>query len=532
MLFDRSRYYLIPPCLIGTAAVIAISFYPSASLAAKSPEEIAKMANLVTVQVNASIPGNGYGSGVIIAKEGNTYTVLTANHVKRDTGENPVVRTHDGKSYPITGFQSLGSLDNRQDPDLAILTFTADSDYQPATLGDAGQVAIGAQIFVFGYPVQGGKNNPQQAAERNAEFSPGFVTSHRKNAEYGYSLRYNAVTLGGMSGAPVFDVDGRLVGIHGLGEQDRSAIQTESGEGVSVRIKTGFNSAIPISTFLAKRSQIGEVAQNVTVNTTPSTDNPEQRIAHPESARDYFVTAIVQTDRGERLAAIDSLNESINRDPNSPESYYYRGNARHTKGDEQGAIEDYTQAIKLKPDYSNAYYNRGWVRYTMKEYQAAVDDFSQVLRLDPDNAEVYYNRAAARSKLKDREGTVADFTEAIRVEPNYISAYIERGRFRNSLGDRKGAIDDFTKAIELTPNTSINHAVALYNRGMVRRNIKQLPAALADLQQAADLFQKQGKTAFYEKAADEVYWLNREINRGQNPPTNRSNPSTPEGRIN
>ncbi|MBW4621594.1 MAG: serine protease [Cyanosarcina radialis HA8281-LM2] len=532
MLFDRSRSYLIPPCLVGTAAVVAISIYPSASLAAKSPQEIAEAANLVTVQVNASIPGNGYGSGVIIAKEGKTYTVLTANHVKRDVGENPRIRTHDGKSHPITGFQSLGSLDNEKDPDLAILTFTSDSDYQTATLGDSGQVAIGAQIFVFGYPVQGGKNSPQAAAERNAEFSPGYVTSYRKNAPYGYTLRYNAVTLAGMSGAPVFDVDGRLVGLHGLGEQDRSAIQTESGEGVSIRIKTGFNSAIPISTFLAKRSQVREAVANVTVNTAPSTDNPDQRLSRPESARDYFVTAIVQTDRGERLAAINSLNESINRDPNSPEAYYYRGNARHSKGDDRGAIEDYTQAIKLKPNYSDAYYNRGWVRYTMKEYQAAVEDFTQVLRIDPNNAEVYYNRAAARSKLKDREGTVADFTQAIRAEPNYISAYIERGRFRNSLGDRKGAIDDFTKAIELTPNTSINHAVALYNRGMVRRNIKQLPAALADLQQAADLFQKQGRTTFYEKAADEVYWLNREINRGQNPPTNRPNSSTPQGRSN
>jgi tetratricopeptide (TPR) repeat protein len=531
MLLNHSRYYLIPHIIVGTATVAAIGIYQSAALAAKSPQEVAQIANLVTVQVNASTPGNGYGSGVIIAKQGNTYTVLTANHVKRDVGENPTVRTYDGKSYPIASFQSLGSLDNQQEPDLAVLTFTATPDYQTATLGEAAQVAIGAQIFVFGYPVQAGKNTPQEAAERDAEFSPGFVTGHRQKAIYGYTLRYNAVTLGGMSGGPVFDIDGRVVGIHGLGEQDRSAIQAESGEGVSIKIKTGFNSAIPIGTFLAKRSQVGEIAQNVTVNNAPSTDNPAQRLSQPESASDYLVAGMVQSEKGDGTAAINSLTESINRDPNSAEAYYYRGNARHSKGDKQGAIEDYTQAIQLKPDYSDAYYNRGWVRYNLKDYQAAVDDFNQVIRLDPDNAEVYYNRAAARSKLKDREGTVADFTEVIRVQPNYINAYIERGRFRNSLGDRQGAIDDFTKAIELTPTTSINHAVAIYNRGIVRRNIKDLTGALTDLQQAADLFQQRGETKFYEKAADEVYWITREINRQQNPPAISPSPGTPPGEI-
>lgn len=64
----------------------------------------------------------------------------------------------------------------------------------------------------------------------------------------GYSLRYNAVTRGGMSGGPVFDQDGRVIGIRGQGDIT-GAVQTASGE-VEV-LKTGFNAAIPSQSFAA-----------------------------------------------------------------------------------------------------------------------------------------------------------------------------------------------------------------------------------------------------------------------------------------
>jgi tetratricopeptide (TPR) repeat protein len=519
-----SRFNLLPSWFLGTAAVAAIAIYQPAAIATKSPQEIAQFANLVTVQVNASVAGRGSGTGVIIAKQGNSYIVLTANHVQADAGENATIGTYDGRSYPIDRFQSLGSLENDREPDLAVLTFTSTSDYQTATLGDSDRVAVGSQIFVFGYPAQGIGANRQTGANRDSEFSPGFVTSRRSNAQYGYTLRYNAVTLGGMSGGPVFDVDGRVVGIHGLGDQDEKIAQTESGQDISLKIKTGFNSAIPIDTFLAKRSQIGEIGQNVAVNTTPPSDNPAQRLTKPESPADFVVAGLVQTDKGNSSAAITSYTAAITRDPNSPEAYYHRGNLRHSQGDISGAIEDYTQAINLNPNYSNAYYNRGCARFfDLKDYAGAIADYTEAIRLNPNDALAYYNRAAARSKLHDREGTVADFTAAISIKPNYIRAYIERGRFRNSLGDRQGAIADFTSAIELTSSQQPNQAIAYYNRGLVRRNIKDLPGALADLQTAAQLFQQQGETRYYQKATDEVYWLNREIDRHPSAPQPQPN---------
>ncbi|MEM7554573.1 MAG: hypothetical protein AAF378_10805 [Cyanobacteria bacterium P01_A01_bin.84] len=66
----------ITPAIIGTSIVLLQPF----SVKASSPVEVGKIAEGITVLIDyRNNPGNG--SGVIISKEGNSYTVLTAAHV-------------------------------------------------------------------------------------------------------------------------------------------------------------------------------------------------------------------------------------------------------------------------------------------------------------------------------------------------------------------------------------------------------------------------------------------------------------------
>ncbi len=527
--------------LTGTA-ISAIVMYHPVAIAAKSPQEIAQTANLVTVQVNTTIPGHGSGSGVIISKQGDTYTVLTCDHVEKDVGASPTVRTYDGKLYPVTNIQSLGSSQNENDTDLALLTFGSKSQYQPAILGNSDQVAVGAQIYVFGYPVQGTGEERKLGENRDSEFSPGYVTSRRTGAKYGYGLRYNALTLGGMSGGPVFDADGRVIGIHGLGDQDLGKGVTESGQDVAVSVKTGFNSAIPINSFVSKRSQSGPNVAKVAVNNTASTDNPAKRLANPESASDFLAVGLVQGEQGNKSAALISYNQAISHNSNYADAYYQRGNLHFDQGENQGALDDYSKALSLNPSYINAYFNRGVIRYTLGDKPGAIEDFSQaihlnpnfveayytrgvihrslrdgqktledfdqVVRLSPNDARAYYNRALARSMLLDREGTAKDFSEAIRLNPNYVEAYIERAQVRRRIGDKPGAIEDLTKALSVDPSNP-NNSVAQYTRGLVRRDLGDRQGALEDLQAAAASFQQQKQTVNYKKAMDVIEQLSR-----------------------
>jgi tetratricopeptide (TPR) repeat protein len=531
----KDRKYLI---IIVSTAIASIISLPAI---AKTPEEVGQIACNVSVQINPSGIG-GDGSGVIIAKNGDTYTVLTANHVKRDVGENALVQPCSGtKSHQVLSFQSLGDLSNQADPDLAVLTFKASDNYQPATLGDSSQVKLGSNIYVFGYPVEGIGANRKRGSDREARFSPGSVVSIRKKALNGNFIVYNAVTKGGMSGGAVFDSEGRVVAIHTSGDLEEGQGQVESGQSVTVRVKTGTNAGVPIAAFLAKRDRLGANVQNVAVNTEQSSEKPEEKLKNPQSTGEFVVAGMVKSEKGDDKAAIDSFTEAINLDGNSAEAYYRRGISKYRRGDKPGAVADYSEAIKLNPDYTNAYYNRASIRFfDLNDYAGAVADYTEALRLNPNDALSYYNRGAARSKLKDREGVVADFTEAIRVRPTYVEAYIERGRFRNSLGDRQGAIADFTSAIQLAPENTVNHPIALYNRGAVRRNIKDLTGAVEDFQRASELFPGVNEPELAKKAADEVYWLNREIkfesdcascarlrDRKLNPSTPAPKPSNP-----
>jgi len=87
-----SRFGLVPGFVAGTATVTAIVISQAAGFAAKSPQEIARIAIPLTVQVNSPAGKTESGSGVIIARQGNAYTVLTCDHVGTRIGVNGTIR--------------------------------------------------------------------------------------------------------------------------------------------------------------------------------------------------------------------------------------------------------------------------------------------------------------------------------------------------------------------------------------------------------------------------------------------------------
>ncbi|MEA5618592.1 serine protease [Cronbergia sp. UHCC 0137] len=232
--------------IFSTSVVTAIAISMPA-FANSIPEGIAQDARESVVQINSKGNNSPGGSGVIIDEENNIYTVLTANHVVCDALNRPgkitcskdttySVRTHTGRQYAVKNRQVLQK--GKDGIDLAIITFEATEYYSPAIPEDE-PVEIGADIFVAGFPAVFGK----VGADRDFAFTGGRVVSYNKNAVNGYSLIYDANTLTGNSGGPVFDINGRLIGIHGLADA--------SGKG-----KSGFNAAIPINTYLQIKEQL------------------------------------------------------------------------------------------------------------------------------------------------------------------------------------------------------------------------------------------------------------------------------------
>jgi WD40 repeat protein len=199
--------------ILGTATLTLIQWQPIQALTAQQVGEIAKQ---ITVMIGGL---DGKGSGVIIARQGNTYTVLTAYHVIKETGGYDVI-TIDGQTYPIESSQRLGELD------LALIKFTSSQTYTVANIGNSSSVQEGATVYYAGYPV------PEQETEpRSYRFITAQMTGRGKNEE-GYEFYYNGQALPGMSGGPVLDEQGRLIAIHGQAETRKINIEITEIVGV------------------------------------------------------------------------------------------------------------------------------------------------------------------------------------------------------------------------------------------------------------------------------------------------------------
>ncbi|GHU43177.1 serine protease [Spirochaetia bacterium] len=93
----------------------------------------------------------GLGSGIIVRQKGNTYYVLTNNHVVVDNSNNPVdeikVAAGNGKEYDAT----LVGRDQRRD--LAMVRFDSKEKMTLAVLGDSDDVRVGDWAIAVGNPL-------------------------------------------------------------------------------------------------------------------------------------------------------------------------------------------------------------------------------------------------------------------------------------------------------------------------------------------------------------------------------------------
>lgn len=241
--------YVMP--IVGT--IVMTLNVPTFRVMALSATQISRMAKNVTILIEG--PGSN-GTGVIIDKIGSTYRVFTAAHVVGNIypGEEAYVVTSDGKRHLI----NTNNIETISGIDLAILEFNSDRIYQTAKLGNGETLIEGTTVYVSGFPL------PTTAIDASIyTFVPGKVTATASgNLRDGYGLVYTNDTLPGMSGGPVFNEQGEVVGIHGRAD----TTQTESTNYDNIYVKTGFNLGIAITPDL-----LAKVTPSSTTPLPPST---------------------------------------------------------------------------------------------------------------------------------------------------------------------------------------------------------------------------------------------------------------------
>ncbi|MCL2924678.1 MAG: tetratricopeptide repeat-containing serine protease family protein [Trichodesmium sp. MAG_R04] len=434
---------------------------PSKEIVLKQPAAIALMANQInkistefTVVIDAINPA----SGVIISRKKDTYYVLTANHVV-ETQDEYAIFTKDGERYKID-YQRIIKLPG---VDLAVLEFQSNKNYQVATLADYNYQAEFRHVFVSGWP-----ESRLPFAERERLFSPGLLINQdyelafiKDSISNGYELFYNNITELGLSGGPILDTQGRVIGIHGASEGTK--IYNEESNSVE-RVSIGFSYGIPINTVLKWADKLN-MGLNFQLENSPPPQLTEKEaisiltyLKVPETGD--ISSAAAWANRGNHLYRLERFEEalvaferSIKIRENFYPAWYGKANVLSALGRYDAAIDSYKKTVKIKPNFYLGWRDQGALfAYLDKPYEALIS-FNQVIRYNANDFAVWYLRGNILTKnFQEYKEAIAAYNKAIQLKSDFADAWIGIGEAFYRLGNYEKAREAAQEAVKLKPN--------------------------------------------------------------------------------
>lgn len=143
---------------------------------------------------------SGLGSGVIVRKNGNTYYVLTNNHVAGSAKE-ILIKLNDGRTF--TG-KLIGGDDRK---DIALVSFESKEDIPVAVLGDSDTVRTGDICFAMGTPLGYYSSVTQGIVSATGRAG----TDVNNISDF---IQTDAAINQGNSGGPLVNIYGEVIGIN------------------------------------------------------------------------------------------------------------------------------------------------------------------------------------------------------------------------------------------------------------------------------------------------------------------------------
>ena len=482
------------------------------------PKELIEKLTVAIIGVN----GDKYpGSGVLVRKQNNIYSVLTAAHIvcnlqnqftdtegfEIKTFDNYVHDSYDDSSLnvkcpPILKRQKKMSSTFCSAPiskaypwpiDIAVVEFKSDKEYIVANRSSSIK-RYGNDVYVSGYIKSGNGKFVIRESQGTVDIPPSSIDETCK----GYGLRYLARTENGMDGGGVWSKKGKLVGIHGYREVSREddLVLSRGSHGTGIHIpywkqlvdpldpSKGFpeslkksNGKDDVSSLISRAKSFINIARTEKINNNPN-----------------FIIEEASTPVLEDLKRAQKMDVRQPLIPALIAQIYIR---RYEDGSKQKiylteALNNINKAIKLqkpaflssKDSYDGTFQKiRAYIHYLYGEhinnqdsilsYRYAIKNIDERLSLKPDDVASWKDKAKYHFSAQDLGGAYAALIRASKLAPNDPSIFIDMGIILANNNESGKACKDFNKASNM-----IDQGLSSQSRGDLAKDLKRQKSRL------------------------------------------------------
>jgi hypothetical protein len=279
----------------------------------------------------------GLGTGFFINSQGN---IVTNYHVVYGADQ-AVVKTQEGKRYPVKRI-----LAEDKEADLVLLStdIPASAISYLEVMGKLPEV--GEKVYAIGHPM---------GLEKTV--SEGIVSAIRKLPRLGDIIQITAPISPGSSGGPVFNTDGRVIGV----------------ARATFRAGQNLNFAVPGQKILNLKKGGGHSFVEF------SREMPGNAMEKFQNGRDFHA-------KKEYPKAVQAFQEAIKAKPDFAEAYHGAGMSYGAMGKSEQAIENFIQAIKLNPKVPYFHYHLAVAYHVSGDKKLAWEEYRTLSSLDPNLA--------------------------------------------------------------------------------------------------------------------------------------------------
>ena len=419
------------PMLLGTLTVSTAAIVISASQAqAKDELDIAEIAKAITIRLEGATQGSGfiyerdfkkkkspYGDWEIDDPEkGYVYKILTAWHVVKDNtpGEEIGIIMPDNQEYVV----EIEDIQKVEGIDLALILISSKKEYKVVESAPVEELdKIKNSIYVAGYPLDN---------FNTIRVEKGNVVNTTYWASEGYGFLYDNDTKPGMSGGPILNHQGKIIGMHGLGEKD-------SVESIKKKynIKTGVNLGLQTYLFArADKKRWAKYIEYMDLKESPKYQDtpPEFKVRTREMTIGDETFEVESTDRFlySQYYLIQAEIAKRTNKLNLKQAINYQDKALNILTLERFDGEDFSKEQLI--EFAPIYYSRGRNKKQMKDYKGSIEDYNKALEYDEINNVIYYLNLSESNYLS------GNYQEAVNYLRIVINLTSDKSKLINSSG--------------------------------------------------------------------------------------------------